>query len=194
MPDQRFDPSKAVTFDLAEGLVRREGAARQAELVVPSDALLALAEAAGNEATAAFGRAAGGAMGRRVAGRLGGAAGSASVEVVIEHLAAELALAGLGALSLERWGKAAVLVVEGCPLGAAGDRLVEALLAGAIEEALGRSVNAPRLARDGARARFLLAGPEGAERVRSWSAEGVPWTEALVRLHAPSAARVRGET
>ncbi len=52
MPDLRFDPSKAVTFDLTHGLVHLEGA--PSRVLVPAEALLALAAAAGAEATAAF--------------------------------------------------------------------------------------------------------------------------------------------
>ena len=68
MPDLRFDPSKSVTFDLAHGLVRLEGAPEG--LLVPADALAALVAAVGAEAAAAFGRSLGEAMGQRVAGRL----------------------------------------------------------------------------------------------------------------------------
>jgi hypothetical protein len=194
MPDPRFDPSKSVTFDLTHGLVHLEGA--PSRLLVPADALLALARAAGAEAAAAFGRSLGTAMGRRAADRLsGGGVGPAAVEVVTEHLGGELALAGLGSLGLERWGRAAVLVVDQSPLGAGGDLLLEGVLAGAIEAAAGRTVCVICLHRDGVRARFLLGGPAGVDKVRTWLADGVPWGEALVRLHdgGPPPAAGRGE-
>jgi hypothetical protein len=185
MPDLRFDPSKAVTFDLTHGLVHLEGA--PSRVLVPAEALLALAAAAGAEATAAFARTLGAAMGRRVSARLAEPSVSgAAVEVVVEHLGGELALAGLGSLGLERWGRAAVLVVDQSPLGGAGDALLEGVLASAVEAAAGRSVRALRLGRDGVRARFLLGGSRGLEKVRGWLAEGVPWGEALVRLHVPA--------
>ncbi len=186
MPDLRFDPSQAVTFDLTHGLVHLEGA--QSRLLVPAGALLALTGAAGAEATAAFARAIGDAMGRRVSARLGegaGGVGAASVETVVEHLGGELALAGLGSLGLERWGRAAVLVVDQSPLGVAGDGVLEGVLAASIEASAGRSVHVVRLGRDGVRARFLLGGPAGVEKMRAWLAAGVPWGEALVRLHTP---------
>src|SRR5262245_38721231 len=115
MPDLRFDPSKAVTFDLSHGLVHLEGA--PSRLLVPSDALVLLAKAAGPEAAAMFGRSLGEAMGRRVASRLAATEGVSStpVEVVVDHLGGELALAGLGSLGLERWGRALVLVVDQSP-------------------------------------------------------------------------------
>ncbi len=188
MSDLRFDPSKAVTFDLSHGLVHLEGAG--ARVLVPADALFALAGAAGAEAGAALARSMGEAMGRRVASRLTteGVA-TASVEVVVEHLGGELALAGLGSLGLERWGRAAVLVVDQSPLGAGGDALLEGVLAAAVEVAAQRDggVHAVRLGRDGVRARFLLSGRAGIDKVRAWLAEGIPWGEALVRLHQPPA-------
>jgi hypothetical protein len=210
MPEARFDPSKAVTFDLASGLVHIEGA--PSRLLVPADALRALSEAAGAEATAAFGRALGAPMGRRVATRLGGdtvgdgrsggneggdGAGSgsaetvrkASIEGIVNHLGGELALAGLGSLSIERWGHALVLVVDHSPLEGAGDKLLEAALAGALEEATGRGgVRALLIARDEARARFLIAGSAAIEKARGWIEQGMTWGEALARLHSKPAA------
>jgi hypothetical protein len=196
MPDPRFDPSNAITFDLASGLVHLDGA--PARLLVPAPALGHLCAAAGPEATAAFGRAMGEAMGRRVALRFGGDAGDpgagarqATVEGMVDHLGGEIALAGLGSLGLERWGRALVAVLDQSPLGAAGDRMVEAVLGGALAAATGRDARALFLGRDEVRARFLVGGEAGAAKVRGWLDEGVPWGDALVRLHGgpPSAAR-----
>lgn len=192
MTDLRFDPSKAVTFDLAHGLVHLEGA--PSRLLVPAEALGALARAAGPEAASAFGAAIGEAMGRRVAARLGeGGAASASVDVVADHLGGELALAGLGSLGIERWGRALVLVVDQSPLGEGGDRVLEAALASAVHAAAGRSVRVALLARDGVRARFLIGGEAAIEKTKRWIDEGVAWGDAIVRLHAPAAAFERGE-
>ena len=188
MPDPSFDPSSAVTFDFSHGLVRMDGA--PARLLVPADALVALLSAAGAEATAAFARSLGEGMGRRVAGRLsaegGAGALAASVAGVVDHLGGELALAGLGSLSLERWGKALVLVVDHSPLGASGDRLLEVTLAGALEEATGKPARALVLARDAAQARFLIGSAAALDKVRAWLEQGVSWGEALVRLHSPT--------
>src|SRR5262249_41229814 len=155
----------------------------QASVLVPAEALLALAGAAGPEAAVAFARRLGEAMGRRVAARLSGEVAAAPVDAVVEHLGGELALAGLGSLALERWGKAVVLVVDQSPLGA----LLEGVLAAAVEAAVsstdptsGRGIQVVRLEREGIRARFLLGGAAGTGRVRAWLAEGVPWGEALV--------------
>jgi hypothetical protein len=189
MPDLRFDPSQALTFDLAHGLVHLEGA--PSRLLVPADGLLVLARAAGPAAVATFGRSLGDAMGRRVASRLAAAEGvrAATVEAVVEHLGGELALSGLGSLALERWGRALVMVVDQSPLGAEGDGLIEAVLAGALEAAAGREVRALLLGRDAVRARFMIGGSAGVEKVRAWLAEGVAWGDALVRLHTPDSPR-----
>src|SRR6185369_7870144 len=96
--------------------------------------------------------------------------------------------------SLERWGRALVLVVDQSPLAAAGDGLLEAVLAAAFEAASGKAVHVVFLARDGVRARFLMTGSAGVEKVRSWLAEGLSWGEALVRLHAPPTAAAQEPT
>lgn len=184
MSHVRFDPSKAVTFDLSHGLVHLDGAPPR--LLVPAGALGALAAAAGADATRAFGRALGEAIGLRVASRLTAGDGlrGASVDAVIEHLGGELAISGLGVLGLERWGRALVLVIDQSPLAGAGDALLEALLGSALEAASRQSALALFLDRDATRARFLIAGNAGVAKVRAWLAEGVSWGEALVRLHA----------
>src|SRR5262249_45343576 len=99
------------------------------------------------------------------------------------------------------WGRAAVLVVDQSPLGAEGDAVLAAALAAAVEAAVRsedgssgpvRSVHTLRLGRDGVRARFLLGGRPGVDRVRGRLDEGVPWGEALVRLHQPDASSPGG--
>jgi hypothetical protein len=193
-----FDPAGAVTFDLGRGRVGLEGDG--ASLLVPAAALSALAAAAGPDAAAAFGAATGRAMGLRVATRLGGAGDlgpvavrSTSLDVVVGEIGGELAIAGLGSLELERWGRALVLCVDGSPLGGDGDALLEAALAAALEAASGREARVVRLERQGARARLLVTGAGAAPRVRAWLAEGVAWADAIARLHAgPAAAAPAG--
>lgn len=181
MRGMRFDPAKAITFDLEKGLVHLEGA--PARVLVPAGALGALCAAAGLDATAAFGRELGATMGRRVAGRL--AVLAAPAEALVEHLGGELALAGLGTLGIERWGRALVIVLEACPLGPEADRLLEAVLEGALSAASGREARALRIDRDGARVRFLIASGAAVERVRAWLSGGASWGDALVKLHNP---------
>jgi hypothetical protein len=197
MPEPRFDPSKAVTFDLGNGLVHVEGA--PSLLLVPGSALAELCAAAGPEAVEAFGRAIGEPMGRRLAARFSASGkrerrrgrareprgGRRSPGRRDRHR-------GLGALELERWGHALVLVIDHSPLGAGGDRLIEAVLAAAIEAATGRRVRTLSLARDATRARFLVAGSAAVEKARAWLAEGMSWGEALAKLHNRSSS-ARGD-
>jgi len=181
-----FDASKAVTFDLVRGRVRVGDSAPG--VIVPVDVLERLFGAAGDAAITIW-RSLGDAIGARVARRLGGVgagARSASVESFIDHLSGELSVAGIGSLGAERWGRALLIVLDHCPLGAAGDRLVGSLLSGAISVATSTDTRIVFLAREGDRARFLVAGAAGANKVASWLGSGIGWGEALVRLHGAS--------
>jgi hypothetical protein len=183
MASPPFDASKAVTFDLSRGQIQKEDEPR---LLVSAKALLALCQAAGADAMSAFAHGAGDTIGAAIARRFeraGGDAKGAPIETVVEHLGGELALAGLGALSIERWGRALVFVVDRAPGGTDGDRLLAPLLASAVSKATKVEARCVRLARDGDRARFLITGPRGADKVRDWLLAGVSWGEALVRLH-----------
>lgn len=185
-----FDPTNAVTFDLALGLVHLDDA--PSRLLVPAAALVEVARAAGADASMRLASAMGEPLGTRVARRLstgegespgGAGVAKATVEAVVDHLGGELALAGLGALSLERWGRALLLVVDHCPLEAVGDELLAAVLSSALRRATGREVACLPVMRDGARVRVLVTGPEPAARARAWLLEGVSWGDALARLH-----------
>lgn len=181
-----FDPTNTVTFDLARGLVRLDD--NSARLLVPSSALLALAKAAPPEAIAAFARAVGEPLGARVAARLSGAEGlrTAPAEAVIEHLGGELALTGLGSLSLERWGRAMLLVVDQSPLSGDAVSLLAGILEGALLCATGREVRCVALQNSSQQSRFLVAGGAAATKAAEWLHAGVSWGEVLARLHAPS--------
>lgn len=189
-----FTPG-AVTFDLARGVVRIGESAPV--FLVPIAALGALLEAAGPEACRAFGRALGEDLGRTAAARLGDGAGdpagvvrAASPEEVLTELAAAWALAGLGALGMERWGRALVMVVQSAPLGAEGEVLLEAALEGALAAMSGRDARVALIAREPQRTRFLVGGEGATAKVRALVARGLSWTEALGALHAPAS---RGE-
>src|SRR5262249_25959249 len=152
MPNPSFDPAKAVTFDLPRGQIRDGGTG--ARLLVPAPALLALCATASPDAVAAFARDVGDAMGAAVARRFetqGRGVGSASVEAVTEHLGGELAVAGFGMLSVERWGRALVLCVDHGPAHADADKILGPLLAAAVTRATGKEAQSLRLTRDGQR-------------------------------------------
>jgi hypothetical protein len=179
-----FDPSNAVTFDLAHGRVQLDEV--PACVVVPASALAELARAAGREGRAALARALGEPLGRRVARRLGQGDGAlgASVDAVVDHLGGEFAVVGLGSLSLERWGRALLFVFDHSPFDAEGDELLAAVLDAALEGATGRPVRCVPLMRDGTRVRLLATNERASERVRAWLGEGLGWGEVLARLHA----------
>jgi sarcosine oxidase gamma subunit len=188
MADLAFDPSEAVTFDLAYGHVHMDGAPNR--VLVPSDALVEVCEAAGEEATASLGHAIGTAMGRRVAVRVGrgaedrqSAVARATFELVVEHLAGELALAGLGSLSVERWGKAVVFVLDQSPLGERGDALLGETLQAAMQALSNQAGRVVRIERSGVRARFLLVAAAAVEGVRMRLREGQSWGTVLAKLH-----------
>jgi len=173
-----FDPTHAVRFDLRHGSVRTGGEGERV-LLVPTSALDDVVLSATPEAVEALGRALGSSIGRRAAARMGDL-GSAAVDTFVTHLAGEAALAGVGALSIERWGRALVVVVADSPLIGT---LLAPLVASAIEVTSGRSVASALLSRDEQAARILVGSPSGVARVKEWIASGMPWGEALVKLH-----------
>ncbi|MFO0568862.1 MAG: hypothetical protein U0263_24580 [Polyangiaceae bacterium] len=182
----RFDPSHSVKFDLGRGSVHLEGAGPR--LLVPPDALVDLCRHAGQESLADFGRKLGTEVGRRIGEQWGDAGQNIGVEGFIEHLGGNLALLGFGSASLERWGRALVFVVEGSPLGAAGDPLLAAIFEGALQRLMGRDARAVVLGRDADHVRFLIAGEKGASKVRALLASGKAWGDALAALHEGGAA------
>lgn len=177
-----FDPARAVQFDLPRGAVSARGEAERL-LLVPSSALDDLVLTAPREAVESIGRAIGASIGKRAAARIGDGEG-ASVEEFVTQLAGEAAISGAGALSIERWGRALVVVVEESPLA---DALLVPMIAAAIEAASGRKAACIALGRDDRAARVLVAGERAAARVREWIESGVAWGEALARLHSGAA-------
>lgn len=185
-PGPAFDPDGAVRFDLRSGATSD---ARGSRLVlVPSTAFEALERttpAVLTQLGAEIGRAAG----ARVAARLGGGDGvrASTLEIVVAHLAGELALTGLGVVHLERYNRALVLVVTNAVL--ASDAFVGAILSGAIAAAAGREVAVGAIGREGDVARYFVGSAETVARVRALLGEGRPWTEVLHLLHASAGKR-----
>ena len=176
-----FNPSSQVRFDIGRGQVSMDG--DTSRLLVPAEALLELCRAAGPEATKSFGRRLGTEIGRRVAARLAGGPERASLEAVVEHLGGDMALVGLGSLSVERWGAALVFRVRNSPAGSA-DALLAAVLEGALQRALSRDASLVPLERADGSVRLLVVRAETAQKVRGWLEGGVAWGEALSRLSA----------
>jgi hypothetical protein len=176
-----FNPIHAVRFDLPHGAVR-SGDGDDRVLLVPVAALMDLALASPSEAVEALGVALGAAVGGRAAARLGDPA-AASLEDFVTQLAGEVALAGIGVLSVERWGRALVVVLEDSPLLGS---LVAPFVTAALESASKRRIWGTLLARDQHAARVFVSNERAIDRVRSWIASGVAWGDAISRLHGGS--------
>jgi hypothetical protein len=176
---QSFDSTNAVRFELRRGAVfASKGDERL--LLVPAGALAELVRSAQPEAAAALGRALGTAIGRRAIARIEQPT-TASVEQFVTQLAGECALGGVGSLTIERWGRAMVLLLEGSPLD---ERLLSPLLSAALEAATGRPSPTLLLGRDGEVVRVLVASEAAVERARDWLAGGTAWGDVLTKLHA----------
>lgn len=190
MAGPAFDPSGAVRFDMKSGAASD---ARGARLVlVPAAALEALDRQTPG-ALAHLGAEVGRGCGARVASRLGGAGGvrAATLELVVSHLAGELAIAGLGAVHFERWGRA-MLIVVASP-GVDSDVFIGAALSGALAVAAGREVSIAPLGREGVAARYFVGAQQTVSRARSMVSQGKSWSEVLGALQAHDGARDRGK-
>jgi hypothetical protein len=181
MGQPAFNAANEVQFDLGRGQVSLGG--RSARVLVPPEALLALCKSVEAGGIRDFGRQLGTELGRRVAERLG-AVGTATIAEVVEHLGGDLALSGLGNLSVERWGRALVMRISDSPLGAPGDELLAAVFEGALQRALGRDAAVVPVERKDQVVRLLATSATAAARVRGWLASGVAFGEALGRLNA----------
>ena len=182
MEHPRFNPSQSVRFDLARGVVSLESSQR---LLVPAELLGELWAQASADLKRDFGRRLGTEIGRRVTTRLGAdRVEHAAIDVVVEHLGGDLALTGLGNLSLERWGRALVLTVADSPLHGPGDELLAAIVEGAVQRLLRRDTGVVVLTREDSLVRLLVVNPTTAQRVKDWLREGVAWGDALTRLNA----------
>jgi len=176
-----FDLSPAVSFDLARGSVSAMGSERT--VLVPVDALFDLISAVDSEVAESVAKGIGQAMGERLARELGGVEGvrKAALDAVINAIALEFSVAGLGAFGIERWGRAMVLVVEHAPR--LGGAFLVKVLEGTLEAATQTRVSCTLLAADPVQ-RILVASHSAIERVRGFIGEGVPWADALSRLQA----------
>jgi hypothetical protein len=177
-----------LSFDLAEGLVRLGGEAR---VVLPVSVLMTIVGAATTEVQRTFARALGESIGNVATIRMKEedfaaplALVDASPEAAMSELGAAWALAGLGGLGLERWGRALVMTIDNGPLGREADTLLEEILAGAIERATGRKVHVMQLERQRNRARFFVGNARAVEKIRGFLAQNIAWADALSSLHS----------
>jgi hypothetical protein len=181
MSEPTFDPAQALKIDLSRGQLTLLGSSGR--FLVPVDGLIDLLAACSPEAICAFGAGMGTDIGRRIVDRLGSAIERASVELYIEHLAGELALAGLGSLSVERWGKALVLRVEGLRDAEPLESVMISLIEAAIQRSLSRDVAVMRISKERGDLRLLILGRHAQSRVEQWLTEGLSYGDVLIKLH-----------
>jgi hypothetical protein len=179
----QFDPKGAVRFDLRSGSASDSRGERL--VLVPS----AVLEGLGKDVLANVGDQVGRACGARLAARLGGdsAVRAADLEIVVSHLAGELALAGVGAVHVERWGRAMIAVVTNPSV--ADDGFVGSVLAGALSTASGRDVSAAAIGHSsGARkeSRYFLGSAKTVERARVLVGTGKDYAEIVAILQGAS--------
>jgi hypothetical protein len=181
-----FDPTHAVRFDLPRGSVT--AGSEERHVLLPCAALDDLVLIAGTEAACSVGRALGASIGKRIAARLGGPSGlrGAAIERVVTDIARELAVTGLGAVSIERWGRALVVAVERPAV--ADLPFLASILEGVLEGASETPVRCLSLGREGVVVRVLVGSESAIERARGLLDRGTAWGDVLARLH-PATAR-----
>ena len=178
MAARPFDPTHALRFDVPRGSVHTSGDMRV--VFIPAEALDELARSDLPGVIEGMGNLVGRAIGKRLAARLGARATSGTVEEFVTELAGELAVAGYGAVRLERWGRALVVVVERSALPT---RMIAPLVGAAVENATGREVWSALLMHDDVATRVLVSSRSAIAHVRDWLEAGVAWGDALSRLH-----------
>jgi hypothetical protein len=195
MSESTFDPAQALKIDLSRGQLSLMGSSGR--VLVPTESLAELLAASTNEAISAFGAGIGTDIGRRILERLGSAIERATIELYLEHLGGELALSGLGSLSVERWGKALVLCLEGLGDSAGLESMVMSLIEAAIQRSLSRDVVVLRLAKTDGLLRLIVSGRHAKFQIEQWQAAGLSYGQILTNLHQNplvEASSTRGES
>ncbi|MDB4972496.1 MAG: hypothetical protein JWN48_837 [Myxococcaceae bacterium] len=177
-----FDPGGYFAFDLARGAVHTRHGERV--LVLASDVLGPLVSTAVRQGDLTAVRMLGKRIGEDAARSLASDVKAAAPEAVTTHVNGMLSLLGWGTLTLERWGQALVLALEGAP-SLDNERLgLAALLGGAFTSLGGRDVACVPV--DGTR--FVIVHPSIAEAVWSWSKEHKDLASIIARLSPEPAA------
>lgn len=166
----------SLRLDLPRGSAELRG---EPVVVLSAQALETLLRAAPSASRVDMGRDIGQQMGKHVADGLGGADGvrNASIEDVIGALATEIALAGLGEVALERWGRAMVIALSGGPL-AHQTELLSGVLGGAIAAATNSNASAVSIG-DG---KYFVGSARSCDRLRAQITSGTTFGEAIARM------------
>lgn len=173
-------------FHLAEGRVATRERALQ--VVIPASALLQLQSELDVDQLVNFGAA----LGEEVAGRLLQEIPdprTASAAVVVDHLGAQLAVMGLGSLSVEFWGEAMVFVLVGCPLltpagsNQPGESVMSGLLQAVLLRTFGQAARVLPLQKQQQTTRWLVCNETVAGLLDEWVNIGLGAAEVLTRLN-----------
>jgi hypothetical protein len=170
------DLNGSLRLDLPKGSAELRG---EPVVVLPAHALETLLRSSPSASRIDMGRDVGVVMGQRVASRLGGENGvrAASTEDVVNALATEIALAGLGEVSLERWGRAMVIGLSGGPL-ANQTELLGGLVGGAIGAATGTQASAVSIGN----AKYFVGSTRACDKLRDLLTSGTTFGEAIARI------------
>jgi hypothetical protein len=180
MDTSTFDPTGAVVFDLDRGQVTLEGGG--ALLLMPAEVMATICGQLDAGVIRQLGVALGRQAGARVRARLAQVV-APSVELMVDQLGGELALAGFGTLGIERWGQALVVRLEGYPLGSHAQELLGGYIEGALAAAVARELTAMPLERTAESLRLLLCNKTASAKVKNWLLAGGTWADALAGLH-----------
>jgi hypothetical protein len=178
METPTFDPTQAVVFDLNRGRVTLEGSGA---VLLSADALAQVCVELDATAVRQLGSLLGKQAGLRVKSRT--SSSTLTLEAMADHLGGEISLGGLGSLGIERWGRALVIRIESCPLGARSAELMSAYVEAALQACVGRDASAIVAERGPDAFRLLLCGKNAANRVKGWLGRGKSFGEALTALH-----------
>lgn len=177
----RFDAARAVRLDLTRGAALASNDERL--VLIPAAALIELALEAEPELRLTLGKALGASLGARVAARLGGSEATvgASLETFVAELGGELAASGLGTLTLERWGRALVVIVGNPAVD--DDAFLAGLVGAALATSTGKDTHAVHLSSTDGQAKLLITSRGTAARVRAWLGAGDSFGVVLEKLH-----------
>ena len=193
MPENRFDPSGYLTFDLSRCSATLPDAA--AAVILPAEVLERIVDDRDGGGPGTIAHPLGEWVGARVRDRLGAGGGSpadASPEAFLAETNGLLAVHGLGRVALETYGDALLLRADVAAFPKAGAGFLEPFFAGLFGAFLGRDV--PCLALDGPGGPcVLVASPPAVRRAAQLKSAGILPETIATRLHQESRAAREGK-
>jgi len=173
----QFDAAGYYAFDLQSGEVRTRAGRRV--LILDCDAMGPLISTAVKHGDLTAVRTLGHKIGDQINGACGGAANGLGSQEVMASASAVVGLLGFGRLSLEAWGPAVVLKLEGAP-DMDEERLgLAALLGGMLASIVGQDCGCVPVGGDG---HFVVVDPKVAGQIWSWAQDGKPLASVIARI------------